>query len=266
MLSPVVETNLLLLWAVLFGVLALAGETGFRLEGWHIARRTVSEAQRSGISTVTASMFALLAFTLGLTISFAQGRFEARRDLVVREANAIGTAWLRARLVGEPEGAAIATAIEHYAKVRLDYTAGEREDQVPSSVAETGNLQAEMWNKATELARRAPTPISASLIAALNEMFDASLAQRFAFTTRVPSSLEWTLLAGSILAVGAMGYQLGSTGSRQAILSVLSLLMWAGALVLILDFDRARQGSIRVDPAPLVWTIEGFGSGGRNAR
>ena len=266
MLSPVVEVSLLLLWAILFGVLALAGEIGFRLEGLHTARRTLSEAQRSGISTVTASMFALLAFTLGLTISFAQSRFEARRDLVVREANAIGTAWLRARLVAEPEGAAIATSIEQYTKVRLDYTTGEHEDRVPSLLAETGNLQTEMWNKATELARRVPTPISASLIAALNEMFDASLAQRFAFTTRVPPSLEWTLLAGSLLAVGAMGYQLGATGSRQAILSVLSLLMWAGALVLIIDFDRARQGTIRVDPAPLIWTIEGFGSGVPNAR
>jgi hypothetical protein len=265
-LSPVVETNLLLLWAILFGVLAVAGEIGFRLEGWRTTRRTLPEAQRSGISTVTASMFALLAFTLGLTISFAQSRFEARRDLVVREANAIGTAWLRARLVGEPDGAAIATLIEHYTRVRLDYTAGEHDDRVPPLLTETGTLQTEMWNKATELARRAPTPISASLIAALNEMFDASLAQRFAFTTRVPPSLEWTLLAGSILAVGAMGYQLGATGSRQAILSVLSLLMWAGALVLIIDFDRARQGTIRVDPAPLVWTMEGFGSGGSNPR
>ena len=266
MLSPFAQTNLVLLWAILFGVLGLAGEIGFRLEGWRTARRTLPEAQRSGISTVTASMFALLAFTLGLTISFAQSRFEARRDLVVREANAIGTAWLRARLVAEPEGAAIATSIEQYTKVRLDYTAGEYDDRVPSLLGQTGNMQTEMWNKATELARRVPTPITASLIAALNEMFDASLAQRFAFTTRVPPSLEWTLLAGSILAVGAMGYQLGSTGSRQAILSVLSLLMWAGALVLILDFDRARQGTIRVDPAPLIWTIEGFGAGGANLR
>jgi hypothetical protein len=264
--SPVFQINLILLWAVLFGLLALAGEIGFRLEGWRTGRRTPPEAQRSGISTVTASMFALLAFTLGLTISFAQGRFEARRDLVVREANAIGTAWLRARLIGESEGSAIAGLIEQYGKVRLDYTAIDNEDQVPGLLAETERLQAAMWGRATELARRAPTPISASLVAALNEMFDASLAQRFAFTTRVPPSLEWTLIGGSVLAVGAMGYQMGATGSRQSILSVLSLLMWAGALVLIMDFDRARRGTIRVDPAPLVWTIQGFSAGGPNAR
>jgi hypothetical protein len=266
LLSLLAETNLLLLWAILFGLLALAGEIGFRLEGWRTARQTPSEAQRSGISTVTASMFALLAFTLGLTISFAQSRFEARRDLVVLEANAIGTTWLRARLVGEPEGTAIAAAIEHYAKVRLNYTTGDHEESLPSALAETASLQTSMWNLATELARRVPTPISASLVSALNEMFDASLAQRFAFTTRVPLSLEWTLLGGSLLAVGAMGYQLGATGSRQGVLSVLSLLMWAGALVLILDFDRARSGSIRVDPAPLIWTIEGFGSGAARAQ
>jgi hypothetical protein len=259
--GSLIQADLILLWAVLFLLLATAGECGFRLERWRTARRTAPEPERSGISTVTASMFALLAFTLGLTISFAQGRFEARRDLVVQEANSIGTAWLRARLVGDQEGPAIATLIEDYAKVRLGYTAEDREDEIPGLLARTGALQTQMWHLMTELARRTPTPISASLIAALNGMFDASLAQRFAFTARVPQSLEWTLLGGSLLAVGAMGYQLGATGIRQTVLSVLSLLMWAGAMVLIVDFDRARLGTIRVDPAPLVWTIQGFGSG-----
>jgi hypothetical protein len=171
------QTDLVLLWAILFLLLAIAGECGFRLERWRTARRTAPEPERSGISTVTASMFALLAFTLGLTISFAQSRFEARRDLVVQEANSIGTAWLRARLVGDQEGPAIAALIEDYAKVRRDYTAGDREDEIPERLARTGALQTQMWHLATELARRTPTPISASLIAALNDMFDASLAQ-----------------------------------------------------------------------------------------
>jgi hypothetical protein len=258
-----IETNLLLLWAVLFVLLAAAGEIGFRLERRRMpTRRPAAENERTSISTVTTSMFALLAFTLGLTISAAQGRFEARRDLVVQEANTIGTAWLRARLVGEPEGAAIATLIEDYAKVRLDFTASDRESAIPGLLARTNALQTEMWRSATDLARRTPTPITASLIAALNDMFDASLAQRFTFESRAPASLTWAALVGSMLAVGAMGYLLGATGNRQALLSGLSLLMWAGALVLITDFNRARPGSIRVDPAPLIWTMQGFSPAG----
>jgi hypothetical protein len=257
--ASLIETNLLLLWAALFALLALAGECGFRFERWRAAIRTTSEAERSGISTVTASMFALLAFTLGLTISFAQSRFEARRDLVVQEANTIGTAWLRAHMVGGQEGDAIASLIEDYARARLDYTTAPPDAEIPKLLARTNALQTQMWDLATGLARRVPTPITATLVNALNDMFDASLSQRFAFNSRIPSSLSWILLVGSLLAIGAMGYQLAATGSRQPVLSVLSLLMWAGAMVLIVDLNRARLGTIRVDPAPLVWTIEGFG-------
>ena len=234
--APLIETNLLLVWAVLFVLLAAAGECGFRLERWRVsAGHPVSAEQKSGeterfsVSTVTASLFALLAFTLGLTISFAENRFETRRDLVVQEANAIGTAWLRARLLGEPEGVAIAALIEDCAK-----------------------LQTQVWRLATDLARRTPTPITASLVAALNDMFDTSLAQRFAFASRLPAALGWGMLTGSLIAVGGMGYLLGATGNRQVALSALSLLMWAGAMVLIIDFNRGRLGSIRVDPIPLV--------------
>jgi hypothetical protein len=258
------ETHLFLVWAVLFGLLATAGECGFRLGHRRAgAQQQSAETERTGISTITASMSALLAFTLGLTISFAQNRFEARRDLVVQEANTIGTAWLRARLVGEPEGVAIAALVEEYAKVRLDFTAGTKESETAPLLARTNALQAQMWRLTTDLARRMPTPITAALIAALNDMFDASLAQRFAFTSRIPASLALAILVGSMLTVGAIGYLLGAIGNRHAALSGLSLLMWAGAVLLIIDFNRPRLGSIRVNPAPLVWTIEGFGSDAR---
>jgi len=37
----------------------------------------------------------------------------------------------------------------------------------------------------------------------------------------------------------------------------LLLVMISGAMVLIIDFNRPRDGFTRVDPAPLVWTIQG---------
>jgi len=42
--------------------------------------------------------------------------------------------------------------------------------------------------------------------------------------------------------------------------------MWAGALMLIADMNQPRAGAIRVDPAPLLWTIQGFGPGNPASR
>jgi hypothetical protein len=66
------------------------------------------------------------------------------------------------------------------------------------------------------------------------------------------------LMAGSVLAIGALGYHLRASGSRQIVLTTLLLVMWAGGIVLIADLNRPRIGGIRVDPAPLQWTIDDF--------
>jgi len=67
------------------------------------------------------------------------------------------------------------------------------------------------------------------------------------------------LLIGAVLAIGALGFQIGVTGPRPLVLLGLMLLMWTGGLLLIVDLNRPRIGLVRVDPAPLVWTIQGFG-------
>ena len=67
-------------------------------------------------------MLALLAFMLGLTVSFSESRYEARHDFVVEEANAIGTAAPRARMAGGAEGGLIAALVADYAQARLQFT------------------------------------------------------------------------------------------------------------------------------------------------
>jgi hypothetical protein len=202
----------------------------------------------------------LLSFTLGLTIGYAQDRAEARRGLIVQEANAIGTAWLRARLVGGEEGSVIANLVEEFAKVELAFTTAQSTEPEPELIAQLGALQNRIWGLTQTLARREPSPVTTAMMTAMNEVFDAELAERFAFDSRVPPTLSSMLLCGSLLAIGAMGYQLGLTGDRHAILVSLLLVMWTGAMVLIADLNRPRLGAIRVDPTPLIWTIESFTS------
>lgn len=256
--SAIIETNLALAMGVMFLFLVLAGELGYRLGRRHRVTRPVTEGERGNISTLVAGMLTLVAFILGLTISFATSRYETRRDLVKEEANAIGTAWLRAGIVEGPHGEAMVRLIEDYTKVRLAYVTADDGVDVTPLVQRTSALQNEIWAHAREVARTAPNPVSVSLIAALNDMIDLSLSQRFAFASRVPLYLIWAIVLGSLLGIGAMEYQFGISGKRQTLLSLVLLLMWSGAIMLIIDLNRPRLGVLRVDERPLTWTIQGF--------
>jgi hypothetical protein len=128
--------------AFLFLSLTVAIEVGYRLGRLIVINRSAKAEEASGISTLTAGMLGLLAFTMSLSISFAQNRYEARRGLVLAEANAIGTAWLRTKLIDGDEGPAIAAKIEGYAKVRLDFTMATSDAAVPALVARTNACRA----------------------------------------------------------------------------------------------------------------------------
>ncbi len=256
----VLATGGLWLYAALLaaGLLVVHG-IGQALGQWRA--RHADARDQAGIGTITAGMMGLLAFTLGLTISIAEDRFEARRRLVVEEANAIGTAWLRAQLVGGAEGSAMQRLLEDYTRVRIHYTTQDATAREGEALRRTQEIGTALWQQATQLARREPTAVTATLVTALNQVFDMASAQRFAFESRVPSAIQWLLLGGSLLSIGALGYQFGVAHRRHLLLTALLVAMWAGGMVLIIDLHRPRDGHIRPDPAPLVWALQGFEAG-----
>lgn len=247
----------LVLFLGLFVAQLAALEAGFRLGSW---RRSAEGPDHDGIGVITAGMLGLLGFTLGLTISIAQSRFEARRETVVLEANTIGTAWLRAGLMGEEQAAALRHEIAEYTKLRIDFVQAEAPEQIAGDQAATSAAQNRIWAQAQSWARANPSPISASLIASLNDMIDASLSQRFAFESGLPPIIALMLLAGSVLALGAVGYQLGVDGRRRVMLTSLLLLMWSGGIAVTGDLSAPRAGSVRATAKPLIWTLQGFTS------
>jgi hypothetical protein len=240
-------------------ILAVACELGYRF-GRRRGATLVQGADHAVTATLTSGMIGLLAFILGLTINFAENRYEARRELVVTEANAIGTAWLRARLVGGPEGEAISGLVRQYAQTRLDFTRASADSAFSDLDTRTSQEAHEIWEQASQAARAAPTPITATLINALNEMFDSAQAQRFAFQGETPNAMLDLMILGAIIAIGAMGYETGLRGPRQPVLTSLLLVMWAGGMVMTVDLNRPRLGAIRVDPRPLEWTIQEMGA------
>lgn len=244
---------------VMLAVLIVAEDIGHRLGRWRATRFPFQEREASNIGAITAGMLTLLAFALGISVSIALERFNARRDLVVTEANAIATAWLDARAIGGPDATEVANLFEAYAKVRLDFTElGKNTAAERALLLRTAVLQSEIWAAVTALVQQTPNSVTATLMQAAGAAFNAATAQREAYESGMPYPLDWALIAGSLLSIGGLGFQVATGGRRQLALTLLLAVMWAGAVLLVTDLGAARLGVVRTNPAPLVWTIQGF--------
>src|SRR5262249_38689296 len=153
---------------------------------------------------------ALLAFVLALTLSFANSRFSERVQGTLSEANAIGTAWLRAEAIGHPRGPEIAKLLEEYLKLRRDFvTEGSNPAVIDQINQRTNAMQSKIWGHMAVIAREQPNTVSTSLMSSLNDVFDQATAERFAYYLRLPVPIFWLLLGMTLLGMGALGFQLG---------------------------------------------------------
>jgi hypothetical protein len=248
-----------------FALLLLASQlAAYELGQWAARRRRQrAEGQYEGVGVVVGGMLGLLAFVLALTLSFAETRFSERRAGTLAEANAISTAWLRAQAVGQPRGREIARLLEQYTELRIDFIKADRGDValIEDVNQRTNAVQTEIAGHATAIVREQPNPISASLLASLNETFDASTAVRFSYDLTLPAQVFWLLIAITMLALAALGYQLGLRGQAVRVLVILLIGMWTLVIVDTLDLASARLGAFRTSTAVYEWTLQSFKGG-----
>jgi hypothetical protein len=259
MLNAILAVGLWLFGLMHLGLQLVAKETGY----WLGSRRAQREDQQATEATgfVVTGLLGLLAFTMALSISFAQARFEERRSASLAEANAIGTAWLRAHAVNHPRGPVIAAQLEAYLATRRAYlTAPADPVELARINRETAAQQSAIWAELAAITAERADPVAASLMASLNETFDAATTQRFAFAARMPREIVALLLGLSILSIGLIGYQFGLRGQPRRVLSFLLLGTWTAALLVIADLSAPRLGDLRVDPAVFDWTRQGMGA------
>jgi len=115
----------------------------------------------------------------------------------------------------------------------------------------TDTLQSAIWGHVSAIVRERPNPISASLMAALNEVFDMTTAGRFSFELRLPGPIFWMLLGLTLLGMGVLGYQMGLRERRIRMLAAILALSWTVVIVVILDLAAARIGN-RAPASPLT--------------
>jgi hypothetical protein len=244
---------------LLFAIQLVAHEVG----SW-IGRRSAKpgEAPAEGVGLLVGGMLGLLAFVLALTLSFASDRFNERRTGTLAETNAIGTAWLRAKAIGQPQGEEIAQLLEQYTRVRRAFVEAPNDSQLLDDINNRTNaLQSAIWGHVSAIVREQPTPIVASLMASLNDVFDMTTAERFAFELRLPPQIFWLLIGMTLLGMATLGYQVALRGRPVRLLAALLTVTWTVVIVDILDLAATRIGNIRTTVAAYEWALQGFQGG-----
>src|SRR3954453_1483689 len=123
--------------------------------GWRLGTRTEGHGASGNISALEQSLLGLLALIVGFTFLMALTRFEARRAAVLNEANAIGSAALRARLLPEPHRTESLKLIREYAQLRVDYLpTGKSFAELPSLIDRSNTIQELLWQQAKALSAK----------------------------------------------------------------------------------------------------------------
>lgn len=199
------------------------------------------------------AMLGLLALLLGFTFSLALNRYEDRRALVVAEANALGTAFLRAQLLEPVSSKALESSLYRYAQLRVDWSERAEAGQDDPRMA---SLQSQIWSEVGRAIRTDPSPqLTRGLMDAVNESFDLAASRAAARGAHIPGAVLEILCLSAVLAALMLGYTIaasgGASGTRHRPAALLLLLLLALALTMIFDLERSVSGTIQVSQEPL---------------
>jgi hypothetical protein len=243
----------LLICLALFGLLIAAEVAGFRI-GKTRTRPGAQNTAQSDMALILGAVLTMLSLLLGFTYAMSQSRFETRRQLVIDEANAIGTTFLRTQTLPEPRASELQELLRRYVALRAE-AAGLKDDS-PERIRDIDvrakRLQDLMWSRATALAKESPSPVVAIFVQALNDTIDFHGKRMAAFKSRVPYSIYLVLFGISAVAIGMAGLYFASGGRRRRIMTTIFAFLVTAIMWLILDLDNPVRGSIKATQQSLI--------------
>ncbi len=254
----VTTMDLLPLWALFILTLAiilLAFEAGWRL-GRYRQKRSGSEA-KPPVGAAVGTTLGLLAFLLAFTFGMAGERYGTRRQVVLQEANAIGTVYLRTDFLPEQQREASRELLRKYAVLRAGGRASILSAQGREQSAE---IHAALWEQAAQAQKIADTVSTGLYIQSLNELIDLDETRVTATRSQIPDGIWLMLYLVAILSFAAMGFQFGVEGVRSWAVTLLMAVVFTTVIVLIADLDRPQGGLLLISQQPLLDVIKSIGT------
>ncbi|MDH4109390.1 MAG: hypothetical protein OEW35_13840 [Gammaproteobacteria bacterium] len=236
-----------LLYVLTIVLVLLAIGAGIRL-GAHMKARS---GEGESIGSVVGATLGLLAFMLAFTFNMTANRFDERKQLFLDEINAIGTVYLRAGLLAEPYTGKVRALLREYVDIRAQSLTGTT--NIRNVIARSELIHDELWQAMEALAtEQTPTIVHSLLIQSMNELIDLHGKRVIVgIHYRIPGTIWFGLYAIAVLGMIMVGYQFGQGRQRQYVAVFMLALAFSSVILLIADLDRAAEGTVRLNLAPL---------------
>lgn len=245
------------LWAlgiITVVIVLLSVELGWRLG--HYNRQRAEKEKEAPIGAVVGAALGLLAFLLAFTFGMAATRYDTRKSVVLQEANAIGTTYLRGDLLPEPQLGEVRSLLREYAALRVG---GASAIMSPEGMARSAALHDQLWAAAATVDKKTDPVMVGLFIQSLNETIDLDAVRMAALRNQVPDIIWYSLYLLIILTMATMGYQFGLSGIHSWAVTILLAFVFAVVILLIADLDRPQQGLLQVSQQPLIDLINKVG-------
>lgn len=238
--------------ALLFA-LVLAAAAGYGVRRWHDGSREHRDDPAQSDSHeayLVSAVLGLLALLTGFTFSLAVDRFETRRENVLLEANAIGTTYLRAQLLGEPHRSRLSRMLVDYTdnRIALGTARGREADRL---LEINDRMLTDLWTETVAAFPGVETyDFSTSFLEAMNRLIDMDAARKAGRYARVPTEVLAVLMIYMFISAGVLGYVL--SGPRGRLTAGFLLVLFTMSVLLILDINRPMTGGITESQAPMI--------------
>jgi hypothetical protein len=246
------------LWAlyVITAAIVLASiEVGWRYGNYR--RQHSRDEKKAPISAAVGATLGLLAFLLAFTFGMAATRFDNRKQIVLQEANTIGTTYLRSDFLPEQSRDEARILLREYLALRAG---GASAILSPEGMAKSAGLQDRLWVIAAGAATQSDSIATGLFIQSLNEMIDLDAIRVTNLRNRIPDTIWFMLYVVTIFSMTAMGYQFGMTGTRSWATMIILVMVFTPVILMIADLDRPQTGLLRISQQPLIDLLNKIGT------
>lgn len=208
------------------------------------------DARKSQIDVVIAALLALLGLLLAFSFDIGQERFTRRRDLILDEANAIATTYLRAEMLPAPHGERIEALLREYVDERTNIKSPA---DLERALRQSSHIHAQLWREASEVGRaNLGSPVVALFIQSLNEVIDLHQSRvTVGLFQRLPPVIIETLYLVALLSVALVGMRSGMDRMRGHAPTVVLIIVIMVVLALIDSLDAPDSRLFGIDKGAL---------------